>query len=112
MTDGAPAYAPITPDFPSLLLASVAVPVAAQGRLETLDEARAWYVAMMVSNDCEMTALEIQDAMMADFPYSTPVGQHNTAMVTDAVLAIFDDGLIEQTGFNRVRYTGPECRGN
>ncbi len=81
----------------------------AQGSLTTLDQARDWYVAMMVANGCEMTAREIDDAFAAAFPYSTPAGQHDTGMVTEAAFAIYSDGLIEQTGFNRVRYTGPEC---
>jgi hypothetical protein len=69
---------------------SFVAPAAAQGSLTPLNEARASYGDMMETYGCEMTAQEISSAMAAAF-------------------AIFNDGLIEQTGFNQVQYTGPDC---
>ena len=93
----------------TVAIATLSAPVHAQGILQTPQQARAWYIQMMVDNGCEMTAQEIDATFAAAFPYSTAAGQHDTGMITDAAFSIFSDGLIEQTGFNQVRYIGPEC---
>lgn len=81
--------------------------IAQSQALSSPAEARAWYIAMMHANGCEMSALDIRETIQAAFPYEDETLRESGFMVGEAGMALHGDGLIEQTGINVVRYTGP-----
>ncbi len=82
----------------------------AQTPLTNADEARAWYIAMMVENDCSMTQFEIRDSLETAFPYDNAALRESGFMAADAGMALVSEGLLTMPGGTLgLVYTGLEC---